>query len=107
MTFYLLGGMGAGDVKLMGAVGGFLGPKGVFAAFLGTSLIGGVYAIVLLALQGGITDIIRRYGLMLKAFFFTHRMAYIPPVKKEKMPALCYGKLQIPLLAPGNHPQPP
>jgi len=91
MTFYLLGGMGAGDVKLMGAVGGFLGPKGVFAAFLATSLIGGVYAIILLALQGEIPDIIRRYGLMLKVFFFTHRMAYIPPARKDERPALRYG----------------
>src|SRR4030042_3319596 len=32
--FYLVGGTGAGDVKLMGAVGGFLGPKGGFLVFL-------------------------------------------------------------------------
>lgn len=91
MTFYLLGGMGAGDVKLMGVVGGILGPKGVFAAFLSTALIGGVYAIILLALQGETLDMVSRYGTMLKTFLFTRRMAYIPPAKKENRPALRYG----------------
>ena len=45
---YLMGGMGAGDVKLLGAVGAVLGPWGVFEAALCTALIGGVYALVLL-----------------------------------------------------------
>ena len=43
---YLSGGMGAGDAKLMGAVGGFLGAKGVFGAFLLTALFGGFYALL-------------------------------------------------------------
>src|SRR5512136_548273 len=34
LVFYLLGGMGAGDVKLMAGVGSILGPKIVFVAFL-------------------------------------------------------------------------
>jgi prepilin peptidase CpaA len=42
IVFYLVGGMGAGDVKLMAAVGSLLGPQGVFHAFLGTALIGGI-----------------------------------------------------------------
>jgi len=49
--FYLVGGTGAGDVQLMGAVGGFLGPKGVFIAFLCTAIVGGIYAILLMALH--------------------------------------------------------
>lgn len=93
LVFYFMGGTGAGDVKLMGAVGGLLGPKGVFTAFLFTALLGGIYAIVLLVLHGGFgfKDKVKRYGMMLRAFIFTNRMIYIPPENKGKKPVLCYG----------------
>jgi prepilin peptidase CpaA len=43
--FYLLRAMGAGDVKLLAAVGAFLGPQGAFYAALFTLLAGGLGAI--------------------------------------------------------------
>ena len=43
--FYLLRSMGAGDVKLLAAVGAFLGPQGAFYAALFSLLAGGVAAI--------------------------------------------------------------
>jgi len=48
---YLLGIMGAGDVKLMGAVGSILGARGVFAAFLLTCVAGGVLAVIVMVLN--------------------------------------------------------
>src|SRR5260370_38785861 len=44
--FYLLRSMGAGDVKLLAAVGAFLGPQGAFYAALFSLLAGGLRAIV-------------------------------------------------------------
>src|SRR6266404_73195 len=43
--FYLLRSMGAGDVKLLAAVGAFLGPQGAFYAALFSLLAGGLGAI--------------------------------------------------------------
>jgi len=43
---HLLGATGAGDVKLMGAVGAIVGPALVFKAFLFTAVAGGVLALV-------------------------------------------------------------
>ena len=43
---YALGATGAGDVKLMAAVGAIIGPALVLSAFLCTALSGGVLAIV-------------------------------------------------------------
>jgi prepilin peptidase CpaA len=43
---YALGATGAGDVKLMGAVGAILGPPLVLWAFVCTSLAGGVLALI-------------------------------------------------------------
>jgi prepilin peptidase CpaA len=46
MPGHLLGATGAGDVKLMGAVGALVGPAHVVSAFLFTAIAGGVLAIV-------------------------------------------------------------
>jgi len=89
--FYLVGGTGAGDVKLMGAVGGFLGPKGVFIAFLCTAIVGGIYAILLMALHGFLKETAKRYIRIIKTFILTKNIIYAPPTQKEKNPKLCYG----------------
>jgi len=88
---YLVGGMGAGDAKLMGAVGGLLGPKGVFMAFLFIAIIGGIYALALLTLHGYLRELAQRYVGILRTFILTQKFIYIPPSKKEKGPRLCYG----------------
>lgn len=46
MPGHLLGATGAGDVKLMGAVGAIVGPATVVSAFLFTAVAGGVLAVV-------------------------------------------------------------
>jgi prepilin peptidase CpaA len=43
--FYALGGTGAGDVKLLAAVGALSGTSRVFSIFLYSALFGGVYAL--------------------------------------------------------------
>lgn len=48
IILYLMGGMGAGDVKLMAAVGAWLGMPMTFYLFIASSLAAGVYAVVLL-----------------------------------------------------------
>jgi prepilin peptidase CpaA len=88
---YLMGGMGAGDIKLMGVVGGFLGPKEVFMAFIFTGIIGGIYALVILTLSGNLKLTVKRYWAMLKLLILTRNIMYIPPSAKEMKPRLCYG----------------
>ena len=46
-AFYISGGLGAGDVKLMVAVCCFAGVHAIAGILVGTALIGGVFAIVL------------------------------------------------------------
>jgi prepilin peptidase CpaA len=48
---YLMGGMGAGDVKLMGAVGSFLGAKATLEAIIFIALAGGIYALALILIR--------------------------------------------------------
>lgn len=45
---FVFGGMGGGDVKLLAAIGAFLGPELVFKCFVFTAVVGGAIAIFLL-----------------------------------------------------------
>ena len=54
ILFYGMGGMGAGDVKLMAGIGAWLGMPLTFYVFIASALAGGVYAIVLLLFQSGL-----------------------------------------------------
>lgn len=49
LVFYLLGGMGGGDVKLMAGFGALLGAKRLFVAALWTAGCGGVMALAFIA----------------------------------------------------------
>lgn len=49
---FVLGGMGAGDVKLLAAVGALAGPHFVFYTFIYAALAGGVMALAVLLFRG-------------------------------------------------------
>jgi prepilin peptidase CpaA len=51
LVFYLLGGMGGGDVKLMAGFGALLGWPGVLWAALWTAFMGGILAVGALAVK--------------------------------------------------------
>ena len=51
MPLYAIGGMGAGDVKLLGVIGSFLGPWGAVVAGMATMIAGAVLGIVFLLWQ--------------------------------------------------------
>jgi prepilin peptidase CpaA len=59
---YLLGGMGAGDVKLLAAVGALTGPAFVFSSFLYSSMIGGVIALIIIIRSSGWKQSLLRIG---------------------------------------------
>jgi len=54
LLLYASGGIGAGDVKLMGAVGAMVGPYGALISGLLAILVGGVYAIAAMCYQWGV-----------------------------------------------------
>ena len=89
---YAFGGMGAGDAKLMGAVGAFLGPKGVFYASLFTGVAGGLYALLLLLVyRRRSEEMVSRLGLTMKTLLWTGQFIPIPAGKGEAGVRLCYG----------------
>ena len=56
IAFYAMGGVGAGDVKLMAAVGAWLGMPLTLYVFLASALAAGCYAVVLIVACGRIRE---------------------------------------------------
>lgn len=89
---YIFGGMGAGDVKLLGAAGAILGPKGVVTAAVFSILLGGIYAIVLLIVHYRYTlSLLQRLWATMKSIFLTGQLIFFPPSKDEQQPTLKFG----------------
>ncbi len=96
LFFYLLGGMGAGDVKLMGAIGALLGWEGVLKAFLFSALVGGLYSIAAMAKARVLKQFLVNTWEMLKGLFLIHGISYIPlncPLRLHYGIAIALGTL--------------
>jgi prepilin peptidase CpaA len=52
LPLYAIGGMGAGDVKLMAGLGAWIGPWHTGLAFLATAMSGAAIAVVMIGLSG-------------------------------------------------------
>ncbi|MCA9498580.1 MAG: A24 family peptidase [Nitrospirales bacterium] len=83
MLFYIKGGMGAGDVKLLGAIGTILGPGQVVFAFTFAAMLGGLYSLGLLFNQGGMRHAWDRVLLLLSTLKITRTL----PVSGGKISA--------------------
>lgn len=64
LVFYLMGGMGAGDVKLMGGMGALLGVELTEAALIYTALVGGVMAVATVTANRAWKDTLYRLLLL-------------------------------------------
>jgi prepilin peptidase CpaA len=92
LPVFLVGGMGAGDAKLMGVVGAALGMQGVFTAFLFTAIIGGLYALVLILFRYKYCkELLKRSALMMKVSVYTRRVFFIPGAQDGTAPKFCYA----------------
>jgi prepilin peptidase CpaA len=69
LPLVLLRGLGAGDWKLMGAVGAFLGPVLLLFVLLGSFLASGVMAMIQMMRAGRIVETFQNLWILLKGFF--------------------------------------
>jgi prepilin peptidase CpaA len=87
---HLIGGTGAGDVKLFAAVGTLLGPSGVLLAFVYTAIAGGVLAAAVAFKRRLLTDSVARVATLvgtagsnvrtIEADSINNRFAYAPAI---------------------------
>jgi prepilin peptidase CpaA len=97
---HIIGATGAGDVKLMGAVGAFVGPALALNAFLGTALAGGVFAVAVAARRGRLAATIEGTGQLVTAPLAA-KMEIEAPARANRFayaPAIAVGSLVAVLL---------
>ena len=76
---YAIGGMGAGDVKALMALGAWLGPEAILGACAWALLAAGGFGLCLLARHGELFAFARRWGRNLLATLTLRRLCYEPP----------------------------
>jgi prepilin peptidase CpaA len=69
LPLVLLKTLGAGDWKLVGAIGGFLGPGRLIVVLIGAVFVAGAMALVLIIYKGRVTQALRNIGRMIAAMF--------------------------------------
>jgi prepilin peptidase CpaA len=57
---FTVGGVGAGDVKLLGALGSLLGPTLIFQIFLASTILGGIFSVIAAIKAGAIRNVFQR-----------------------------------------------
>jgi prepilin peptidase CpaA len=79
MVPYLMGGMGAGDVKAMAALGALTGATAIFHIFLYVSLIGGLLAALFYLCSGTALKTIKNGWKALRLFLYTRDFQLLRP----------------------------
>ncbi|MHB8110706.1 MAG: A24 family peptidase [Syntrophorhabdaceae bacterium] len=87
--FHLKGGMGAGDIKLMAAIGSLFGPKDILYAALFTAIAGGIYAIAVILVRHN-KQAVLRYKIMAKNLLFTGQLTHVE-ADTERLAPLRYA----------------
>ena len=91
LGFYAMGGMAAGDVKLLAAVGSILGPENVFQVFLIATLLGGLYALGVMIQESGLQGMFRRVWAMLTTLVLTGKVKRTLTDLQQSQIKLRYG----------------
>jgi prepilin peptidase CpaA len=72
LPFVLIRALGAGDWKLVGMLGAFLGPQRLIAVLFWSMLVAGAMAVVLIVWKRRVLQTLRNMGRMLAAFLSFH-----------------------------------
>lgn len=94
LPLYAVGGMGAGDVKLMAGIGAWLGPTTTVYAFCVSAILGGLMALVMMWWRG---DLKEHYANLLAISFEwmtirdPRKLSELAAERKPRMMLLPYG----------------
>ena len=86
---YLMGGMGAGDVKLLSVIGAFKGPMFVFTTAIYMALVGGLIGIIIALYKSGFLRKLKNWRLALSSM--KYGLSMFVPSKDSMKKTFPYG----------------
>lgn len=92
LPLYLVRGMGAGDVKLMAAVGAICGPSNWFLIFVATALVAGVASLIAITFYKRAQETAHNLGVIVAALLRFKSPAEVNPAVQVSNP----GALRMP-----------
>lgn len=94
MPLHMIGGMGAGDVKLMAAMGAWVGPWITLGAFVATGVVGGLMALVMILRSGEVARHLALFRIISREVVTVRdpvRLSELAAERKPTMTLLPYG----------------
>jgi prepilin peptidase CpaA len=88
---FALGMLGGGDVKLLAAVGGFMGPERFIGAFLAVAVVGGVLGLLEALRHSAAGEVMSRSFAVVKNLALFGRAGYRPTLESEGAMTVPYG----------------
>jgi prepilin peptidase CpaA len=80
---FMLGGLGAGDTKMLGMVGAFLGSALAVQVFLASAVAGGMYALVIMVREGGTLKRLKNIYRALLCFLLVRKTVHLEVLQDE------------------------
>ncbi len=94
LPLYAIGGMGAGDVKLMAGVGAWVGPALTLGAFVASAVVGGLMALAMIAWSGRLVHhwvMFQTIGHEILTVRDPSKLSELAAARKPNMTLLPYG----------------
>lgn len=82
---FAIGWLGAGDAKLLAAVGAIVGLSHTLEFLFWIAMSGALIAAVALAVRGVLPNMLKRLWVTLALSLFSRRWSYVPPAKMESV----------------------
>jgi len=97
LPLYAVGGMGAGDVKLMAGMGAWLGPAVCWEAFVWSVVVGAVMAVVMVVWRQSWTKHYANFLMIAAEWMAVKNPAELNRIAKERKPQMLLLPYGIPI----------
>ncbi len=97
LPLYSVGGMGAGDVKLMAGIGAWLGASTTFSAFCVSAVVGAVLAVLMVVRRGDYREHYTNFWMILSEFMQIQNPRQLSQIAAERKPRMLLLPYAIPI----------